>query len=49
MIYVDGCGSFGIIAVSALICGLGAFALIWFVIKKKSSADLVSVFVKTAN
>jgi len=35
-----------IIAGSVAVVGIGAFALIWFVIKKKSFADLIAVFKK---
>ena len=36
----------GIVIGSVLIVGIGAFALIWFVIKKKTFADLVLIFKK---
>jgi len=36
----------GIVIGSALVAGVGGFALFWFVIKKKSFADLVAVFKK---
>ena len=36
----------GIVLGSAAILGIGGFALIWFVIKKKSFADLIAVFKK---
>ena len=34
----------GIVVGSTAVVGIGAFALIWFVIKKKSFADLIAVF-----
>ena len=34
----------GIVIGSALVAGVGGFALLWFVIKKKSFADLIAVF-----
>ena len=33
-----------IAAGSAVICGIGIFALIWFVIKKKTFTDLIKIF-----
>ena len=36
----------GIVIGSALVAGIGGFALFWFVIKKKSFADLIAVFKK---
>ena len=36
----------GIVIGSALVVGIGGFALFWFVIKKKSFADLIAVFKK---
>ena len=36
----------GIIIASILVAGIGGFALVWFVIKKKSFADLIAVFKK---
>ena len=36
----------GIVIGSALVAGGGGFALLWFVIKKKSFADLIAVFKK---
>ena len=36
----------GIVGGSVVVVGLGGFALVWFVIKKKSFADLVAVFKK---
>ena len=36
----------GIVIGSALVAGVGGFALFWFVIKKKSFADLIAVFKK---
>ena len=36
----------GIVVGSVVVLGLGGFALVWFVIKKKSFADLVAVFKK---
>lgn len=36
----------GIAVGSTIVVGLGAFALVWFVFKKKSWADLVAVFKK---
>ena len=43
----DGLGAgaiVGIVIGSALVAGVGGFALLWFVIKKKSFADLIAVF-----
>ena len=43
----DGLGAgaiVGIVIGSALVVGIGGFALFWFVIKKKSFADLIAVF-----
>ena len=45
----DGLGAgaiVGIVIGSALVVGIGSFALLWFVIKKKSFADLIAVFKK---
>ena len=45
----DGLGAgaiVGIVIGSALVVGIGGFALLWFVIKKKSFADLIAVFKK---
>ena len=45
----DGLGTgaiVGIVIGSALVVGIGGFALFWFVIKKKSFADLIAVFKK---
>ena len=45
----DGLGAgaiVGIVIGSALVAGVGGFALFWFVIKKKSFADLIAVFKK---
>ena len=45
----DGLGAgaiVGIVIGSALVVGIGGFALFWFVIKKKSFADLIAVFKK---
>ena len=36
----------GIVVGSVAVAGLGGFALVWFVIKKKSFADLVAIFKK---
>ncbi len=36
----------GIVTGSAVVVGVGVFSLIWFVIKKKSPADLIKVFKK---
>ena len=36
----------GIVVGSVVVLGLGGFALVWFVIKKKSFADLVAIFKK---
>ena len=36
----------GIVVGGVAVLGLGGFALVWFVIKKKSFADLVAVFKK---
>lgn len=36
----------GIIIASILVAGLGGFSIFWFVIKKKSFADLIAVFKK---
>lgn len=36
----------GIVIGSVVVAGVGGFALVWFVIKKKSFADLVAVFKK---
>ena len=35
-----------IIIVSILVVGIGAFALVWFVIKKKTWADFIAIFKK---
>ena len=37
----------GIVVGSVAILGIGGFALLWFVIKKKSWADLIAIFKKT--
>jgi hypothetical protein len=45
----DGLGTgaiIGIAAGSTAVVGVGGFALFWFVIKKKSLADLLAVFKK---
>ena len=45
----DGLGTGAIVAIvvgSVLVVGIGGFAIFWFVIKKKSFNDLVSVFKK---
>ena len=45
----DGLGTgaiVGIVIGSTLVAGGGGFALLWFVIKKKSFADLIAVFKK---
>ena len=45
----DGLGagaSVGIVAGSVVAVGIGGFAIFWFVIKKKSFADLIAVFKK---
>jgi hypothetical protein len=45
----DGLGAgaiVGIVAGSVAVAGVGGFALFWFVIKKKSFADLIAVFRK---
>ena len=45
----DGLGAgaiVGIVIGSALVAGVGGFALFWFVIKKKSFADFIEVFKK---
>ena len=45
----DGLGAgaiVGIVIGSVAVAGIGGFALVWFVIKKKSFADLVAVFKK---
>ena len=36
----------GIVIGSVAVVGIGGFALFWFVIKKKSFADLIAVFKK---
>ena len=36
----------GIVASSVVVLGTGGFAIFWFVIKKKSFADLIAVFKK---
>jgi hypothetical protein len=36
----------GIVIGSVAVVGVGGFALVWFVIKKKSWADLLAVFKK---
>ena len=36
----------GIVGGSVAVVGIGGFALFWFVIKKKSFADLIAVFKK---
>ena len=36
----------GIVVGGVAVLGLGGFAIVWFVIKKKSFADLVAVFKK---
>ena len=36
----------GIVIGSVVVVGIGGFALVWFVIKKKSFADLIAVFKK---
>ena len=36
----------GIAVGSVVVAGLGGFAIFWFVIKKKSFADLIAVFRK---
>jgi hypothetical protein len=36
----------GIVVGSVVVLGLGGFALVWFVIKKKSFADLIAIFKK---
>ena len=45
----DGLGAgaiVGIVIGSVVVVGIGGFALVWFVIKKKSFADLIAVFMK---
>ena len=45
----DGLGAgaiIGIVVGSVAVVGIGGFALVWFVIKKKSLADLIAVFKK---
>jgi hypothetical protein len=45
----DGLGAgaiVGIVIGSVLVVGIGGFALFWFVIKKKSFAELIAVFKK---
>ena len=45
----DGLGAGAIVAIvigSVAVAGVGGFALFWFVIKKKSFADLIAVFKK---
>ncbi len=45
----DGLGTgaiVGIVVGSVVVLGLGGFALVWFVIKKKSFADLIAIFKK---
>ena len=45
----DGLGAgaiVGIVIGSVAVVGIGGFALFWFVIKKKSFADLIAVFKK---
>ena len=45
----DGLGAgaiVGIVIGSIAVAGVGGFALFWFVIKKKSFADLIAVFKK---
>ena len=45
----DGLGTgaiIGIVVGGVVVLGLGGFALVWFVIKKKSFADLVAIFKK---
>ena len=45
----DGLGAgaiVGIVIGSVAVAGAGGFALLWFVIKKKSFADLIAVFKK---
>ena len=36
----------GIVVGGVAVAGLGGFALVWFVIKKKSFADLIAIFKK---
>ena len=36
----------GIVVGSVLVAGIGGFALVWFVIKKKTWADFVAIFKK---
>ena len=36
----------GIVCGSVTVVGIGGFALVWFVIKKKSFADLIAIFKK---
>ena len=45
----DGLGAgaiVGIVIGSVAVVGIGGFALFWFVIKKKSFADLIAIFKK---
>jgi hypothetical protein len=45
----DGLGAGAIVAIvigAVLVVGIGGFAIFWFVIKKKSFADLIAVFKK---
>ena len=45
----DGIGTFGIVGITVgamALLGIGGFALVWFVIKKKSFAELLAVFKK---
>ena len=36
----------GIVLASVVVAGIGGFALVWFVIKKKSWADFIAIFKK---
>ena len=36
----------GIVIASILVAGIGGFALVWFVVKKKTLADFVAIFKK---
>ena len=47
--YDEGLGAgaiIGIVCGSVAVVGIGGFAFLWFVIKKKSFADLIAVFKK---
>ena len=39
-------GVVGIVLGSVAVCGIGGFSVFWFVLKKKTFADLIGVFKK---